>query len=237
MKGTWKILTLVLAFLFVLGACTPTTPAETSASASASQSESVAAETEEETGEVLELPRNETLYIGGLQWGRIVGWNPYSGDMNNAIAVTENPARQPVWETLYMYNLLDGKMYPLLADGDYQWSDDGTSMIVKIKAAAKWISKNYDVKTNPMMGDNGLYYYYHTFAKALDAMKVDQIETPDGVKHDWRRELREEILRRQKPDGSWVNDNKRWLESEPALVTGYALLALSYCKPTAEAGK
>jgi peptide/nickel transport system substrate-binding protein len=43
-----------------------------------------------------------------------------------------------MFETLYMYNMLDGKMYPLLADGDYQWNDAMTEMTVKIKAAAKW---------------------------------------------------------------------------------------------------
>ncbi len=32
---------------------------------------------------------------------------------------------------------------------------------------------------------------------------------------------------RQQPDGSWVNENTRWLEGDANLVTGYALLALS----------
>ena len=81
------------------------------------------------------------------------------------------------------------------------------------------------------MGDAGLYYYYHTFAKALDALGVDRVEDADGVKHDWRRELAEELSRRQKPNGSWVNENARWFEGDPNLVTAYALLALSYCRP------
>ena len=51
------------------------------------------------------------------------------------------------------------------------------------------------------------------------------------------RVIREELLRRQKPDGSWVNENSRWLEGEPALVTGYALLTLAYCRPGAERGR
>ena len=38
------------------------------------------------------------------------------------------------------------------------------------------------------------------------------------------------LSRRQKADGSWVNVN-HWLEADPNLVTGYALMALSYCKP------
>ena len=104
----------------------------------------------------------------------------------------------------------------------------------RVKAAFDWVRKFYDLTSNPGLGNDGLYYYYHTFAKALDAMGADVIEEPDGTKHDWRRELREELLSRQRPDGSWINESPRWLEGEPALVTGYALLALSYCRPASE---
>jgi len=101
----------------------------------------------------------------------------------------------------------------------------------RVKAAFDWIRKHYTVEANPGMGNAGLYYYYHTFAKALDAMKLDVVEDARGVKHAWRQELAAEILRRQRPDGSWINDNPRWLEGDPSLVTGYALLTLAYCRP------
>ena len=104
----------------------------------------------------------------------------------------------------------------------------------RVKGAFEWVQKYYDLESNPGIGSAGLYYYYHTFAKALDAMGVDMVEDADGVKHDWRRELRQELVSRQRPDGSWINDNARWLEGEPSLVTGYALLALSYCRPAVE---
>jgi squalene-hopene/tetraprenyl-beta-curcumene cyclase len=104
----------------------------------------------------------------------------------------------------------------------------------RVKAAFSWIQKHYDVRSNPAMGDAGLYYYYHTFAKALDAMKLDHVEDAQGVKHDWRSELAAELVRQQRPDGSWINKNNRWMEGEPILVTGYALLTLSYCHPKAE---
>ena len=105
---------------------------------------------------------------------------------------------------------------------------------MRVKAAFAWVRKNYDVKANPFMGNDGLYYYYHTFAKALDAMKLDAVEDAKGVKHYWRVELANELFRRQRPDGSWTNENNRWLEGDPDLVTGYALLTLTYCQPTAE---
>jgi squalene-hopene/tetraprenyl-beta-curcumene cyclase len=105
----------------------------------------------------------------------------------------------------------------------------------RIKAAYGWIQKNYDVKSNPGMGDAGLFYYYHTFSKALDVLGIDEIEDAKGVKHDWRRELTEELALRQAPDGSWSNKNTRWQEGDPNLATAFALLSLSYCRPPAAA--
>jgi len=105
----------------------------------------------------------------------------------------------------------------------------------RVKATVKWAQKHYGLDCNPGMGNAGLYYYYHTFAKALDATGMSVIEDAQGVKHNWRRELAEELIRRQSPDGSWVNEkNSRWMEGEPGLVTGYALLALAYCRPAVQ---
>jgi squalene-hopene/tetraprenyl-beta-curcumene cyclase len=100
----------------------------------------------------------------------------------------------------------------------------------RVKAALAWLKKNYDLESNPGMGDAGLYYYYHTFAKALDAMGQDTFVDESGKKHDWRAELVAELGERQQADGSWINENSRWLEGDANLVTGYALLALSYCR-------
>jgi len=106
----------------------------------------------------------------------------------------------------------------------------------RVVAALKWISKNFTLERNPGMPKHlqaaGLYYYYHTFAKALDALGEDVFVDADGNKHDWRAELVAELQRRQQKNGSWINtENEKWLENDAALVTGYALLALSYCNP------
>jgi peptide/nickel transport system substrate-binding protein len=85
------------------------------------------------------LPRDETLYSNGQQWGPVVGWNPYSSSNNNAMAIAQQDnARVIMFETPYLYNMLDGKVYPLLADGDYQWNDAMTEITFKLKPAAKW---------------------------------------------------------------------------------------------------
>ena len=100
----------------------------------------------------------------------------------------------------------------------------------RVIAAVKWLQSHYDVTSNPGMGSSGLYYYYHTFAKALDTLGKPEFIDEKGIKHDWRRDLMGELIRRQRPDGSWVNEDNRWMESDPNLVTGYALLTLDYCK-------
>jgi squalene-hopene/tetraprenyl-beta-curcumene cyclase len=101
----------------------------------------------------------------------------------------------------------------------------------RVKAAFEWAQKHYNLAENPGMGDAGLYYYYHTFAKALSAMKLKTIKDDEGVDHDWRHELLTELVDRQSPTGAWVNSNNRWMEGDPNLVTGYALLTLSYLRP------
>jgi squalene-hopene/tetraprenyl-beta-curcumene cyclase len=100
----------------------------------------------------------------------------------------------------------------------------------RVKAAYVWIQKHYTLDENPGMGPQGLYYYYHTFAKALDAMGDDTFVDAEGKSHDWRAELAEKYIATQKPDGSWMNDNKRWMENDSNLVTAYGLLCLSYCQ-------
>jgi squalene-hopene/tetraprenyl-beta-curcumene cyclase len=104
----------------------------------------------------------------------------------------------------------------------------------RIKKAYEWIQHHYTVDENPGMpparSQWGLYYYYHTMAKCLATLGIDEVVDASGVKHNWRKDITEALAKRQRPDGSWLNQN-HWLEADPNLVTGYALMALSYCKP------
>jgi squalene-hopene/tetraprenyl-beta-curcumene cyclase len=104
----------------------------------------------------------------------------------------------------------------------------------RVKAAISWISKNYALDQNPGMPakHDGLFYYYHTFAKSLHALGNESIKDAKGVEHDWRSELLQVLVAKQKKNGSWVNKSSRWLEGDAELVTAYALLSLSYCKPS-----
>ena len=96
----------------------------------------------------------------------------------------------------------------------------------RVKSVMKWLENNYDVKENPGMGPQGLYYYYHTMAKALSLSGIEEVVDKKGKKRDWRKDLALELLNKQDPKGYWLNENGRWWERDPVLVTSYALLTL-----------
>jgi squalene-hopene/tetraprenyl-beta-curcumene cyclase len=108
-----------------------------------------------------------------------------------------------------------------------------TSSDPRVKAASEWIRRHYTVAENPGLGEQGLYYYYDTFGKTMAALKVNEFEDAQRDKHDWRKELAEQLFTVQQQNGSWVNPKERWMEGDPNLSTAYALLALKYCEPTA----
>lgn len=96
----------------------------------------------------------------------------------------------------------------------------------RVTTAYEWIRRNFTLEENPGLGQQGLYYYYHTLAKALSALKVDLLTTADGKTVDWRKDLLGKLVEKQKGDGSWVNDNGRWWENDPILSTAYTLIAI-----------
>ena len=85
------------------------------------------------------LPREETLYFAGQQWGAVNSWNIVGTNQNNAMAIAGGAGgyRTTMFETLFMYNPLSGEKTGLLADA-YEWNDDLTEMTVSLKDAAHW---------------------------------------------------------------------------------------------------
>jgi squalene-hopene/tetraprenyl-beta-curcumene cyclase len=122
----------------------------------------------------------------------------------------------------------------------------------RAQAVMDWLRGNYSLEENPGMGPQGYFYYLHLMTKALTAARVDTLEvtgwrdelrqsssktnagSPDphpasaapSSKIDWRREVAMRLINLQKADGSWQNDNGRWWEKDPNLVTAYAILSL-----------
>ena len=130
---------------------------------------------------VTELPRNETLYHSGWQYGAIAAYNPLHPSSNNSMAISANPrgSRTLVWETLYMYNALDGKLYGLLAEDDYAWNEDMTQLTFALKPAAKWndgtpVTVDDVVATweawAKLDGANATYAGYKDYIKSIEAV-------------------------------------------------------------------
>jgi squalene-hopene/tetraprenyl-beta-curcumene cyclase len=100
----------------------------------------------------------------------------------------------------------------------------------RVKAALTYITNHYTLDENPGLGQQGLYYYYHTFAKTLALLGDPTLTDAAGVPHDWRSELVVAMSKRQLAEGGWVNPADRFMEGDPNLVTAYALLALAYTR-------
>ena len=142
-----KLIALLLALTMVLGlaACGGSSaPAETEAPAPVETEAPAPVETEapvvEAPQDENELPRNETLYFAGQQWGTVNSWNVIGTNQNNAMAIAGGASgyRTLMFETLFMYNPLDGGLYGLLAEDEYTWNAEMTELTVNIKPAAKW---------------------------------------------------------------------------------------------------
>src|SRR5450759_4690887 len=121
------------------------------------------------------LPRNETLYFNGQQWGAVVCWNPYSSNCNNAMAVVQqDSARVTMFETPYLFDMLDGKVYPLLADGPFAWNAAHTEITFKLKKVAHWSDGT------PVTADD-VAYTWASHAKYKDNVGVGNTDYIDTI--------------------------------------------------------
>jgi peptide/nickel transport system substrate-binding protein len=132
-----------------------------------------------------ELPREETLYVAGFQWGPSVTFNRFNPN-------SYWPAREDfehIYETLFAFNLLNGELEPLLAK-DLQWPDPQTAVIT-LRDETKWQDGQpltaADVAYTfglPQRND-GLYYLdlwdYITSAEATDDRTVTLKLNPDRL--------------------------------------------------------
>jgi peptide/nickel transport system substrate-binding protein len=239
MKKLLYVLSLLVIASMILTACGPTatevpaTEAPTEAPATeAPATEAPATEAPAEPSDPNALPRNETLYFNGQQWGPVVGWNPYSNSNNNAMTIAQQDnARVTMFETPYLYNMMDGKVYPLLADGDFQWNADRTEITFKIKPAAKW-SDGTPVTAEDVAYTWATHVKYNTPTGAGNIEYIENIEAADPQTVVVKAKLGE--------DGKAVNPllvaaylssnyvvQKAWTETLEARVNGDATALLA----------
>jgi squalene-hopene/tetraprenyl-beta-curcumene cyclase len=103
----------------------------------------------------------------------------------------------------------------------------------RVRSAWTWVRSNWTLEENAGLSGNnaaaakaGLFYYYFTLARALDAYNEPTFEDIPGKKtHDWRIELIDKLASIQKPDGSFVGDSA-YMEDNPLIATSLATLAL-----------
>jgi peptide/nickel transport system substrate-binding protein len=161
----------------------PAAPAEEPAAPAeepAAPAEEPAAPAEEPAADPNALPRKETLYFNGQQWGPVVGWNPYSNSNNNAMAIAQQDnARVIMFETPYLYNMMDGQVYPLLADGPFEWDDARTEITFKIKPAARW-SDGTPVTAEDMAYTWATHVKYNTPTGAANIDFIEDIVAVDA---------------------------------------------------------
>jgi len=106
----------------------------------------------------------------------------------------------------------------------------------RVVAVVDWLQKHYTLEENPGMGPQGYFYYVHLMTKALVAARVDRLKLKDGTEVAWKEEVAKRLVSLQQPDGSWVNENPRWWETDRVLVTSYVLMSLQMLQGGASGG-
>ena len=105
----------------------------------------------------------------------------------------------------------------------------------RVVGARAWIAANYTLDQNPGMpadiGQQGLFYYYLTHARALSAWGEPMLPVTGGAPVNWAAALTQRLTALQRDDGSFVNAEARWMEDNPVLVTAYAVTALQHAAP------
>ncbi|MBI5303919.1 MAG: ABC transporter substrate-binding protein [Chloroflexi bacterium] len=79
-----------------------------------------------------QLPRNETLYIGGFQWGPPATFNPLAG----VPAWPSTGIHEQIYETLFAFNVATGNLDPLLAK-EYKFTD-ATTVVITLQNGTQW---------------------------------------------------------------------------------------------------
>lgn len=103
----------------------------------------------------------------------------------------------------------------------------------RVVAARDWLERHFSASTNPGVfepiredeRDATYYYYAWSVAHAFRALELRKVRT-SGREVDWAAALSEELLRRQRSDGTWANRFTAAKEDDPLIATSFAAAAL-----------
>ncbi len=100
----------------------------------------------------------------------------------------------------------------------------------RIRSAFDWARRNWTVTENMPADQEGYFYFINVLTKAMATFGQDIFTRENGEEVNWRVDVINELVRRQRIDaqgnGFWLNDDNRYWEGDPVLVTAYALIAL-----------
>ncbi len=101
----------------------------------------------------------------------------------------------------------------------------------RVVSAFEWAQRHWTLDENPGIGKEGLFYFYNVLSKSLAAYGQNVLTPPSQQPINWREEIIRKLVNLQKiqpetGEGYWVNEEGRWWEADPVLVTSYALIAL-----------
>ena len=101
----------------------------------------------------------------------------------------------------------------------------------RVRSAFDWATRHWTLEENPGMGSQGYFFFLNVLSRALNAYGVEWIPQVRDQLLNWRREAALRLVRMQRIDpetghGYWRNEDGRFWENDPVLVTAYSILAL-----------
>jgi hypothetical protein len=104
----------------------------------------------------------------------------------------------------------------------------------RVQAALNWLERNFTAKEHPGTFDEGrevlrgatYFYYLWSVSHAFSRLAIVEVETKHGhVK--WAEAMADELLARQRDDGTWLNPYTDAKEDDPLVTTPWAASALA----------
>lgn len=107
----------------------------------------------------------------------------------------------------------------------------------RLAAARDWLEKHFRIDQHPgkyvpeREANRGAVYYYYccSAAQALQAIGLEELRTSAGTVA-WAEALADELIQRQRADGSWANPLLPQREDDPLVATSLAAQALATCR-------